>query len=127
MTTSPKDIARYRQDTTTPAREVLEHIYNAVLAVPTFTLKDGTKAQLSRLRSPELNEDEEVTCSFDVDFEDGSRLEFTLKNTGWGRPCGTVGAPTTPRPARGCRCFRFSACDKRSYGCVAGRTTPPCP
>jgi hypothetical protein len=101
MAPSPEDIASYRQDTTAPAREILEHIYNAVLAVPAFTLKDGTKARISHLGSPELNDAGELTCSFDVDRDDGSHLEFTVKHTGWGRPLAAALAPKQPRPARG--------------------------
>jgi hypothetical protein len=101
MTPSPKDIASHRQDTTAPAREILEHIYKAVLAVPAFTLQDGTTAQISKLGSPDLNADGDLTCSFDVDCADGSDLEFTVNNTGWGRPIGAALAAQKPGPTRG--------------------------
>lgn len=83
-----EEIRAQQESVAAHAKEVLEHIYKAVLGVPAFTLKDGSKAQVSALGSPELSEDGELTCSFDVDFADGAHLEFSLKNTGWGRPFG---------------------------------------
>jgi hypothetical protein len=35
--------------------------------------------------SPELNDDGELKCGVDVRLPDGSHLEFTLANTGWGK------------------------------------------
>ena len=101
MPPSPEDIARHKWDTTAPAREILEHVYKAVLALPAFTLQDGTTARISQLGSPAINDAGELTCSFDVDRADGSHLEFTVKHTGWGRPLSAALAPRKPGPARG--------------------------
>ncbi len=82
---TPQEISAHHESVVAEAKEVLEHIYKAVLAVPAFTLKDGGKAHISALGSPEIDEAGELTCSFDVDLADGAHLEFTVKNTGWGR------------------------------------------
>jgi len=69
----------------TPAKEVLEHLYQAILAMPSFTLADGKKARVDAYIPPEVNDDGQVTCGFDALIDNGSRLEFTVTNTGWGK------------------------------------------
>jgi hypothetical protein len=66
------------------AKEVLGHIYQAVLKTPEFTLKNGMKCRVSPLSEPEVDSDEELKCSFDVQTADG-HLEFTVGHTGWGK------------------------------------------
>lgn len=74
-----------KRKTTAPAIEVLEHLYQAILAVPEFTLKDGKKARLDPYIKPEIDEDGNAQCGFDILLDDGSHLEFMVSNTGWGR------------------------------------------
>ena len=50
-----------------------------------FTLADGKKARFDGDIPPEQNDDGEVTCGFDVLIDNGSHLEFTVTNTGWGK------------------------------------------
>ena len=42
MARKPVDFVREQQEKATPAMEALTHLYKALLAVPPFTLKDGT-------------------------------------------------------------------------------------
>lgn len=93
---TPEEIAaRYIQEATAPAKEVLEHIHNAVLAVPEFTLKDGTKARTTKYEPPAINEDGELTCSFNVNLDNGTDLTFAVKDSGWGK---FIGPPATKLP-----------------------------
>jgi hypothetical protein len=96
---TPEDVGQLKADTTAPAQEVLEHVHRAILAIPEFTLKDGTKAKVTDLAPPQANDDGDMQCGFDVELANGSHLEFYLKNTGWGRPF-TALAPQTPRRHR---------------------------
>jgi hypothetical protein len=58
----------------------MEHIYRAILAMPAFALKDGTKASVDQLAGPALNADGDLVCGFDVRLDNGGRLEFYLRN-----------------------------------------------
>lgn len=79
------DFIQARQETTQHAREVLEHLYQVLLATPIFTLSNGSTAVVARYVPPEINKDGEATCGFDVRLKNGSHLEFTVRNTGWGK------------------------------------------
>jgi hypothetical protein len=93
---TPEEIAaRYIQEATAPAKEVLEHIHNAVIALPEFTLKDGTKARTTKYEPPAINEDGELTCSFNVNLDNGTDLTFTVKDGGWGK---FIGPPAKDLP-----------------------------
>ena len=85
MKMPPEEIFEHKQETTTPAREVMEHLYQAIVAAPEFTLKDGTRAKTELLGAPELDSEGELYFSFDVALDNGSHVEFTVRNTGWGR------------------------------------------
>lgn len=74
-----------RQETTASAKEVMDHLQQALLAIPPFTLKDGTKAQLNPYISPELNKDGQVAFGVDVLLENRGHLEIMVTNTGWGK------------------------------------------
>jgi hypothetical protein len=74
-----------RKKTTAPAKEVLDHLYRAVLALPEFPLKDGTKARFDSYIGPEAGKDGAIRCGVDVLLDNGSHLEFTITNTGWGK------------------------------------------
>ncbi len=85
MTIPPEEIIRHKQETTGPAQEVMEHLYQTIVAAPEFMLRDGTKAKTETLGSPQVDDEGEASFSFDVALDNGSHLEFTVKNTGWGR------------------------------------------
>jgi hypothetical protein len=86
MRETPEEIAtRYIEEAIAPAKEALEHIHNAVLALPEFTLKDGTKARTTEYEPPTINQDGELTCSFHVNLDNGTDLTFTVKDSGWGK------------------------------------------
>ena len=42
------------------------------------------QANITPYFEPRVDDDGEVHCGIDVNFSDGSQLEFTLINTGWG-------------------------------------------
>jgi hypothetical protein len=64
--------------------EALAHLYKALLAVPPFTLKDGTPVYVGPYQPPKINEAGEAECGVDVKLPMG-HLEFTLRNSGWGK------------------------------------------
>jgi hypothetical protein len=66
------------------AKEVLGHIYRAVLKTPEFTLENGTKCRVDPYCEPEVDSAGELKCSFDVQTADGY-LQFTVGHTGWGK------------------------------------------
>ena len=83
-------IAEDKGETREPAKEVLERLFGGLLQVSSFTLKDGLQATVMPYFEPRVDDDEQYHCGIDVNFSDGSQLEFTLANTGWGRPLGPV-------------------------------------
>jgi hypothetical protein len=83
---SADSVAKFKEEALRPAKEVLEHLHRAILSTAEFTLTDGTKARLDGLSPPESNDDGDFECGFDVLFDNGAYLEFTLRNTGWGKP-----------------------------------------
>jgi hypothetical protein len=84
MARKPVDFVKEEQATTTPAMEALAHLHKALLAVPPFTLKDGRKVYVEAYQQPAINDDGEAECGVDVKLPDG-HLEFTLRNSGWGK------------------------------------------
>ena len=86
MKPTPESIAKVKEEAVTPAREVLEHIYQVILGTPEFMLADGRKARVDAFYPPEVDADGELACGFDVLLDDGAHLEFTVRNTGWGKP-----------------------------------------
>ncbi len=82
---TPEMITGYRQETIAPAKEVLEYVYQAVLRTPEFTLSDGSKGQVEAYYPPAIDDAGELTCGFDVALDNGTHLEFTVNNTGWGK------------------------------------------
>jgi hypothetical protein len=62
----------------------LAHLYKVLLAVPPFTLKDGTPVHVKGYQPPNINETGEAECGVDVILPSG-QLEFTLTNSGWGK------------------------------------------
>src|SRR5947209_2615793 len=68
------------------AREILEHLYGQILALPRFALKDGSQVRLEAFFPPEEDDEGELRCGFDVLLQNGAHLEFVLPNSGWGSP-----------------------------------------
>src|SRR6266404_4523663 len=90
-----------RAKATAPAKEVLEHLYKAIMATPSFTLKDGTKATLDPYFSPELDKNGELQCGVDVLLDNGTHLEFMVTNTGWGKAIAPQPKSTDTTKSRG--------------------------
>ena len=74
-----------KRESTASATEVLEHLHKALLAIPPFELRDGTKARLDPYIAPQSGQDGQMTCGIDVLLDNGVHLEFTMTNTGWGK------------------------------------------
>jgi hypothetical protein len=98
---TPEYVASLKAEINAPAQEVLEHIHNSILAMPAFTLRDGTKARVTNLAAPAPNDDGDLVCGFDVQLPGNAHLEFYVKNTGWGRPFVAAVAPKQPRSGHG--------------------------
>jgi hypothetical protein len=92
-----EEIFEHKEDITIAGKEVMTHLYQAVIALPEFTLKDGRRAKTESLAEPQMNDEGELYLSFDVALDDGSHMEFTTKNTGWG---GFVAAQTSRKAGR---------------------------
>jgi hypothetical protein len=74
-----------RADADANAKEVLGHMYRAIMQTPEFTLENGTKCRVDPFYEPEVDSGGELTCGFDVLMGDHGHLEFTVANTGWGK------------------------------------------
>jgi hypothetical protein len=81
---SPEQIRVLQDEADAQAREVLGHIYQAMLKTPEFTLQNGMKCRVYPLYAPELDASGDLKCGFDVLTKDG-HLEFTVGRTGWGK------------------------------------------
>jgi hypothetical protein len=95
---TPAEIIAARDEATSPAPEVLGHLYQAMLKTPEFTLQDGRKCKVDAYYAPEVDPEGNLKCGIDVVIDDGSHLEFTVGNTGWGKP---IGANVTHKKAGG--------------------------
>jgi len=84
MTRKPVDFVKEQLEATTPGMEALAHLYKLLLAVPPFTLKDGTPVRVEAYEPPKINAAGEAECGVDVKLPNG-HLEFTLRNSGWGK------------------------------------------
>ena len=84
------------------AKEVLGHMYQAMLKTPEFTLQDGTKCRVDPFYEPEVNSGGDLKCEFDVQLNDGTQLEFTVAHSGWGKSLapGLAGKPRGPGRGR---------------------------
>jgi hypothetical protein len=84
MPRKPVDFAKAEEETTQPAQEVIAHLYKALLKMEPFTLLDGTPVRVEAYQLPEINDAGEAQCGVDVKLPNG-HLEFTMRNTGWGK------------------------------------------
>jgi hypothetical protein len=91
-----------QKEATGPGKEVLSHIYQAILKTPAFTLTDGTKCRVDALFEPDVNADGDLKCGFDVLLGEAGHLEFTVTQTGWGRALAPKrsGGGLVPEPAK---------------------------
>lgn len=90
-----EDIIKARQEATAPTAEVMQRLHDALLTTPEFVLADGTKARVESFYAPEADDDGELSFGVDVVLDNGNHLEFTVKQTGWGRSF--VSARTKPK------------------------------
>ena len=86
MGLTPDEIRGHREEATGHAKEAMDHLYQAILRTPEFTLRDGTKCRVEEFYPPEEQEDGELKCGIDVLMDDGTHLEFSMAQTGWGKP-----------------------------------------
>jgi hypothetical protein len=82
---TPEQVRALQDEADAQAREVLSHVYKAILKTPGFTLRSGVKCRVDPMYAPEVNDDGDLKCAFDVLTADGSHLEFTVGHTGWGK------------------------------------------
>ena len=97
---TPRDFAQADAAATTRGQEVAQQLYQALLNVPSLQLKDGTEAHVQAYYPPQLNEAGEVECGVDVRLPDG-HLEFTIRNSGWGKSFMQQAGKNAARRARG--------------------------
>lgn len=65
--------------------ELIERPHEKLASLPPVTLADGTVAKMSTYYEPCADEHGEWHAGVDVDLSNGVSLEFTLRNTGWGK------------------------------------------
>ena len=94
-----EEIRAFQERIEAQAKEVLEHLYQAVLKTPEFTLRDGTKCRVTPYVEPQVTDEGEALCGIDVQTADG-HLDFTVRNTGSGQACAKVRAAPNPRRGR---------------------------
>jgi hypothetical protein len=98
---TPEQIRAHLEAADAQAKEVLGHIYRAMLKTPEFTLENGMKCRVDGWYEPEVNSDGELKCGFDVQIPDG-HPEFTIGHTGSGKSFAKTETQTVKRkgPAR---------------------------
>jgi len=84
MVRKPVDFVKEQRVSTKPGMEAIEHLYKALLAIPAFKLKDGTTVRVTGYQPPRMNDAGEPECGVDIKLPNG-HLEFTLRNSGWGK------------------------------------------
>jgi hypothetical protein len=80
---TPEKIIKQREELTANAKEAPEHLYQATLKTPEFTLKNGTKCKVKPYYEPQENDDGEVKCGADLVLEDGAHVGITVTATAW--------------------------------------------
>lgn len=99
MPRKPVDFAKAKEETAQPAHEVIARLYQALLKMEPFTLLDGTRVSVKAYQPPEINDAGEAQCGVDVILPNG-HLEFTMKNTGWGKAFTPSMSPNAKRGGR---------------------------
>jgi hypothetical protein len=82
---TPEQIIALQEEADAQAKEVIGHIYQAMLKTPDFTLQNGMKCRVDPYYAPQMSPDGDLKCGVDVLTEDGGHLEFTVAHTGWGK------------------------------------------
>jgi len=77
-----EQIRALQEEADAQAKEVLSHIYQAILKTPEFALQNGMKCRVDPFFEPEVDSDGDLKWGFDVLTEDGGHLEFTVGRTG---------------------------------------------
>ncbi|MGO9468051.1 MAG: hypothetical protein ACLQVF_28290 [Isosphaeraceae bacterium] len=95
-----EEFLKLSQEAIGPGKEVLSHIYQAILKTPEFTLADGTKCRVDALFEPTVSADGDLTCGFDVLLGDAGHLEFTIEQSGSGRALAPDAARNPPKRGR---------------------------
>jgi hypothetical protein len=80
-------------------KEIFNHLYQAILKIPPFKLKDGIECKVDPYYAPEERPDGAVKCGIDILLPDG-HLEFTVEQTGWGRAIQVERAVKPPKCGR---------------------------
>jgi hypothetical protein len=78
-------VASGRQEMSKPASAAIGHLYTALLTLPEIKLSNDITARIEPFVPPELDSEGRLRCGIDLRLSDGSMLEFTLTNTGWGK------------------------------------------
>jgi hypothetical protein len=80
---------RYIQEALAPAKEALEHVHHAILNLPEFTLRDGTKARIRTCNQwPTITDNGDLACDFNVNLDNGTDMTFNVAAAGWGKYIG---------------------------------------
>jgi hypothetical protein len=98
---TPEEIRAMRERIKAHAKEVMGHMYQAMLKTPEFSLRDGTKCRVDPFYEPQVDSGGDLKCGFDVLLDDGSHLEFTVGQTGWGKSLARGHAGKETRRGRG--------------------------
>lgn len=99
MARKPVDFVKAKEEMTSPAHEVIAHLYKALLNMEPFTLMDGTPVRVEKYVPPVINDAGEAECGVDVILPNG-HLEFMVKNTGWGKSFANEIAKNPAKPGR---------------------------
>ena len=97
---TPEQIRAMQERTDAQAKEVMAHMYQAMLATPEFTLADGTTCRVDPFYEPEVNSGGDLKCGLDVLMSDGTHLEFTVDYSGSGRSLAAELAKKPQKPGR---------------------------
>ena len=67
---------------------------------PDSRSRTARTARVEDYYPPEVNDDGDLACGFDVVLDNGTHLEFSIKNTGWGKSFAAAHAPKKPGRGR---------------------------
>src|SRR5205085_1253882 len=78
-----------------PAGEAIGQFYQALLSLPELKLSGGVTAKVEPFFPPQEDAEGRLHCGIDLQLSNGNLLEFTFKNTGWGKSFVASLAPRT--------------------------------
>jgi hypothetical protein len=76
MRPMPVSFDKLKPEGTDPIQEVLEHVHKAILAMPEFTLMDGTRARVTDLAPFQENAGGGLQYGFDIRLDNGAHVQF---------------------------------------------------